>query len=139
MNDTELKIELDRSMIRNWGLPALFLIFIYLGCVYTQDFYQSWKSSERGTISFIQYRKEKYGDDYFEKTKDEVLINWYNEIGDDLVLSFKEYLVNVRYDSNRRNGSELGFDIFRISFILLGLFISIYFFIRFKRLAPASH
>jgi len=136
VNDTELKIELDRLLIRHWGLPALFLTFIFLGYNYTNDFYENWKSSERGTVSFIEYRKKKYGDDYFKKTTDEVLINWHNKIGDDLVLSFEEYLNNYRYDPERRGGSELGFDIFRISFLLLGLFVSIYFFIRFKRLAP---
>ncbi len=136
VNDNEIKIELNRLMIRHWGLPALFSTFIFLGYNYTNDFYQSWKGSERGTLSYIEYRKKKYGDDYFQTTKNKVAVNRYKKIGDDLVLSFEEYLNNYRYNPERRGGSELGFDIFRISFLLLGLFVSVYFFIRFKRLAP---
>lgn len=136
VNDTELKIELDRLLIRHWGLPALFLTFIFLGYNYTYDFYESWKGQERGLIKYIDYRKKKYGDDYFQVTTNEVAIDSFNDIGDDLVLSFEEYLKNFRYLSDRIGGSELGFDIFRISFLLLGLFVSVYFFIRFQRLAP---
>lgn len=136
VNDKELKIELDRLMIRHWGLPALFLTFIFLGYSYTQDFYQSWKGTEKGIISYIERRKENYGDDYFEVTTNKVAVDNLKDIGGDLVLSFEEYLENFRYFPERIGGSELGFDILRISLILLGLFLPVYFFIRFKRLAP---
>jgi len=43
INDTELKIELDRLLIRHWGLPALFLTFIFLGYNYTNDFLKTGK------------------------------------------------------------------------------------------------
>ena len=136
VNNRVIEIELDRLIIRHWGLTALFLTFVFLGYTYTEGFYNNWKAREAFTVELIEYRKNKYGDDYFKKTKDETLINSYNEVGDDLVLSFKEYLKNVRYAPDRRGGRKLGFDIFRISFILLGLFFSVYFFVRFKRLAP---
>jgi len=136
VNDKELKMELDRLMIRHWGLPALFLTFIFLGYNYTHDFYQSWKGTERGIISYVERRKKNYGDDYFEVTTNKVAVDNFNDIGDDLVLSFEEYLKNFRYLPERIGGSELGFDILRISLILIGLFLPVYFFIRFKRLAP---
>jgi len=136
VNNKEIKIELDRLIIRHWGLTALFLTFVFLGYTYTQNFYESWKGSERGTLNYIEYRKKKYGDDYFQVTGNKVAVNRFKKIGDDLVLSFEEYLKNFRYLPERIGGSELGFDIFRISFILLGLFCSVYFFVRFKRLAP---
>lgn len=136
VNGKYLKVELDRLVIRNWGLPIAFITFLVLGYTYTKSVHESWKNRELATIKFIERRKILYGDNYFEATDNKVALQMHSDIGEDQVLSFQEYLINYRYNPNRIGGSQLGFDIFRISFILLGLFLSLYYFIRFKRLAP---
>ena len=136
VNDRYLKVELDRSVIRNWGLMAGLITFLVLGYGYVNDFHKSWKGSERGTLNFIEAKKEHYGEDFFSVTKRISVLEWYNEIGDDLVLSFDEYLWNVRFNSERGASSKLAFDIFKVSFLILGISFLLYFIISFKRLAP---
>ena len=136
VSDRYLKVELDRSVMRNWGLMAGLITFLVLGYGYVSDFHKSWKGSERGTLDFIDTKKEHYGDNYFQTTKKEFPLARYNEIGDDLVLSFDEYLWGVRYHESHWGDKRLNSDIFKISFLILGISILSFIIIRFKRLAP---
>lgn len=127
-----LKLEIDRSMIRNWGIPICFLTGLYLGYTYIDDFYGSWKNRELASVKFIDRRKKLYGEDYFQVTDNKVAKEIFEGIGKDETLSIMEYVYNYRYNPEIVGGSKLGYDIFRSTFILFVLAISIYYFIRFK-------
>jgi hypothetical protein len=132
-----LKVELDRSVIRNWGLSAGFLTIIFLSYGFVDKGYKSWKASEVSTLNFIDRKENKFGIEYFKLTKDDYEIRRYNRVGDDLVMSFEEYIFNTRYRKDlSRPMRRLAFDILKISFLFIGMFTFLYFFIRFKRLAP---
>ncbi|MFT7109495.1 MAG: hypothetical protein ACI843_001157 [Psychrobacter glaciei] len=137
LDDRFLKVELDRSVIRNWGLSAGFLTMIFLSYGFVEDIHSTWKSSEVFKKDYFESIKNKYGEDFYKIRMDKIDTYLYDQIGDDLVLSFDEYIFNVRYSKGfYKPMRKLGFDIFKISFLVIGMFTFLYFFIRFKRLAP---
>lgn len=136
VDDRYLHVQQDRSVMRNWGLIPGLIAFLFLGYGYVNDGYKNWKGIEKERISFIEYSKEKYGENFFNATKKKHLVTRYNSMGGDLVLSFDEYLWNIRFNDNSGGKSKLGFDIFSVSFLTIGFSTLLYFIIRFKRLAP---
>lgn len=136
IDDNTIRVGSDFTVIRNWGCTFAFVFALFLGGGHVLEIHAEWKGSEKSTLDFIEFRKEKYGDDYFETTSNKVARKIYDELGDDLKLNFDEYLEKIRYIDDRRGGNQIGRDIFAFCFVLTILIVSTFLFIRFKRLAP---
>lgn len=64
-----------------WMFIAPWLIGVCLTLYWhVADFYSSWQSTEETYLSYIEHRKKLYGDDYFDKTSNNVAIRKYNRI-----------------------------------------------------------
>lgn len=87
-------------IIRNLFLIPALLSVLYLCITEVQNVYKSWKASERNTVHFIEFRKNKYGNDYFEtlpenkKYRDRILYK-YNRLNDRGELTFKQYIKDL--------------------------------------------
>ncbi len=125
----------------SWGvlremflLPWLLALIVVLWW-WSDDIYQTWKSTEETALRFIEVRKKKYGNDYFEWIDDPVVIGMYNDINENGVMPLKKYL-NIRYVDSVGAKRRLHRDIFMASFLgigIPGLFIAI---LSFRRRAP---
>jgi hypothetical protein len=136
IDNNTIRVGSDFTVIRNWGCTFAFVFALFLGGGHIQGIYEEWKGYEAATKNYIERRKKKYGEDYFETTENDVARKRYAKIGDDMVLSLEEYLKTTRYVDNRRGGNQLGGDIFAFCFVFTILIVSAILFIRFKRLAP---
>lgn len=61
-----------------------------------EDVYSGWQSRQSLYSEFIEGRKDKYGDNYFKKTNNEVALKIYSNMHDETTLPLKNYL-KLRY------------------------------------------
>lgn len=92
-------IELDRlGILTSIGnLRFLFLVpwlvGISLGLYWmAEDIYREWKSTEVGHIEYVEYRKNKYGDDYFQNTDNAVARRKYERLVEGRKMTLNSYL-----------------------------------------------
>ncbi|EGU35535.1 hypothetical protein [Vibrio scophthalmi] len=80
-------------------LLTWFVFYISVDILYPVNI----QNIEKSTNRFIEMSKKKYGNDYFEITKDEVVLEIYQEVGEDGKMSFHEYL---DYRKNQEGGYQ---------------------------------
>ncbi len=100
-----------------------------------EDIYETWKSQENRHISFVEFRKKKYGENYFQITKDPVVLRMYNRLLDEKKMPLEKYL-DIRYRDSVGAERRLKADIiFGGGAVLTIIILSISILI-FKRRAP---
>jgi hypothetical protein len=130
-----LAIKTNIGSIRNLFLiPWLLGLFVVL-FLWTDDLYSAWKATERDDIQFVEQRKEKYGDDYFEITKNDWEITINKRLNKDGKIDFKTYL-KYHYAEMPGVRNTLYADI-GISILLIIAFVTLSTcIVRFRQFAP---
>ncbi|EDM65983.1 hypothetical protein PE36_12147 [Moritella sp. PE36] len=128
-------------IIRNLFLIPALISVLYLCTAEIQDIYKSWKASEKSTIHFIEFRKNKYGSDYFDtlpenKKYRDIILYEYNRLNNEGELTFNQYITD-RHGSFVAYG-ERNYRHDRNSIIFFGTTIPLLLIwvIGFKRRAP---
>lgn len=100
-----------------------------------EDFYKAWHGQEIFHLDFINARKKKYGEDYFQTTKDPVVLRMYNRLLNEKKMPLESYL-DIRYRYSVGAERALKADIIFGGGAVLTIIILIISILIFKRRAP---
>lgn len=110
VDKTTCKIRGNFAAFRNlFIIPWLIGVCISLN-YHIDTFVEEWQGAERSTLRYIENRKREYGENYFSVTTNLRHIEWYNRIGPDEKMSFREY-IHFRYNHNEYSSEILILDI----------------------------
>ena len=121
------------------NLRFLFLLPWLVGISLTlywhvDDFYKTWKATEKSTIELIDSKKSIYGENYFEKTSNEVALRIYQRIVNGK-MPFKTYVHYHYYETAAAERLRRADTVLAViySIVIPALFISI---LSYHRRAP---
>jgi hypothetical protein len=129
--------------LRNMNLSSFRNIFVLpwlIGlCItvywHVDDFYATWKSTEKTLIEYVDYRKKTYGEDYFDTTSNEVAVRKYQRLDQNGRMPFKTYWHYHYYETAAAERFRRG-DIVLSIFYLISIPGLSYMALRMKRRAP---